>query len=65
MKKIFEDAKNEGEEMGLQERSTSARDVFRIALGDIPAGEKAVVEIGYSWRINDGRRQCDQVNHPD
>ncbi|KAF7877415.1 hypothetical protein EAF04_001092 [Stromatinia cepivora] len=45
--KIYEDAKNRGETAGLLEQNSKASDVFSTSLGNIPAGEKVVVEIEY------------------
>ncbi|KAI9640496.1 hypothetical protein NHQ30_011242 [Ciborinia camelliae] len=46
-RKIYDDAKNRGQTAGLLEQNDNASDVFKTSLGNIPAGEKVVVEIEY------------------
>jgi hypothetical protein len=46
-KAIFDDAVKKGETAGLFEQNEKASDVFRTSLGNIPAGEKVIVEIVY------------------
>ncbi|PQE25051.1 hypothetical protein CJF31_00005892 [Rutstroemia sp. NJR-2017a BVV2] len=44
-KAIFDEAVKKGETAGLFEQHEKASDVFRTSLGNIPAGEKVIVEI--------------------
>ena len=46
-KKIFDDAVAKGETAGLLMQAPEASDVFSTKLGNIPAGEKVIVEITY------------------
>lgn len=46
-KKIFDDAVAKGETAGLLVQASEASDVFSTKLGNIPAGEKVIVEITY------------------
>lgn len=46
-KKIFDDAVAKGETAGLLVQAPEASDVFSTKLGNIPAGEKVIVEITY------------------
>ncbi|KAM5347225.1 hypothetical protein ACJ41O_010230 [Fusarium nematophilum] len=46
-KQVYEEATQRGETAGLFEQSLEAADVFTTTIGNVPAGEKVVVDIAY------------------